>query len=314
MRSGRAEATRGSFLGRLGGFFLLACGAVACREQASEGCAERLRSLADHGAEVVGESPGEAVSCDEVSAADRLALEALDVQLGRLPQAARGAIGPVRVQLWHPSGGRVGDPHVDGSNGLLIVDPRSPAVGDGTIWLHELAHVLVHTATEKKGRTAPAPPFAAPSLHAPSLQARLGSAVEEGLADYFASCAGGSTALGAIDGREPRDLSLVRSAGDDADRAAAWETLSLPAAGFSSHRLGGSLASLAFRAYGLDLDLATRGLQALRDAMQAAETTGNSPWSFLSSIARRGGPRAVDLQSLFERWLPSPLRPQEPRP
>jgi hypothetical protein len=284
------------------GSWVIASGVASCKETDNVACEQRLQSLADHQVEVLSGAGDERLSCGELAPADAAALSAVETRLRALPPAAREVVGPFRLRMWRAPGARVGEPHVAAATGDLIVDPRSPAVADLTIWLHELAHVAIHAPlrAERRGGGREA---------APLWRERLQAAIEEGVADYFAACAGSTTRLGAIDGREPRDL--AEAPVDEPASAAAWETLPFPGADFEPHRLGASLASLAFRDHGVDLDLA---LVAVRSVRQVDGTKANSPRALVYEIAQRGAPRAPELHLLFQRWLPPPLRSQEPTP
>ncbi len=170
-------------------------------------------------------------------------------------------------------------------------DSRSIVVGDGaletnrSVWLHELAHA----------RVAGARPSG-------ELALRLATAIEEGVADYFAAAVGKSPVLGA--GEAQRDLRSPPRVGPS-------EWASLAFSGFDAHRMGWLLAA---KLYARDPE----GGSLLRDAVacldgestlsSAAESPAAVVDAFLAACPAQGRAR---LAAVLADWLPLELHSPE---
>lgn len=241
-------------------------------------CEEHRKSLAARNVQVEGTCASEDASAS---------LASLGEALQALPAEHRTST--LSVRLDESAVGAEREPHVPPTSRTIVFAPSSRAARDPSIWLHEIAHVRAR-GTHARYTTS---------------VARLRRAVEEGMADYYAASARHEPLVGAIDGREVRN---VREAPPLA--LSEWATLPFPSAPFDAHRFGGALAALAFEAHEYDLDLARIALDALaRNPMPGSEP--RTPLALVEWLTPGDVPRSSELRLLLCTWLPSELRTNE---
>lgn len=151
------------------------------------------------------------LACADARVDDPLhvALELVPAELSPGPIALRIATGRTRI-------------HAEPERGELVVS-SDLVDADQSVWLHELAHFGVHgpRPTSSVGR-------------------RLASAIEEGVADYFAATLRGSTRVG--DSR----IGIRDLAHPPRISAESWASLGL--SGFDSHHFGWAFAAELWKA------------------------------------------------------------------
>lgn len=175
----------------------------------------------------------------------------------------------------------VQDVSVDRDTGDVLLSKEARGAFEVSIWLHELAHARARP--RYSGHNA--------------LEKRVLSAIEEGVADYFAAVLSGSPSIGTAGRRRRLDGPLT-------GRAETW--LTVVWRDFDPHVLGGELAAILWR-------LAPRAGPLLNDTLLCLadfEASGEfaAPWPMLSKLSSTCPSRSRPLLvRAFERWAkPNP--------
>ena len=204
------------------------------------------------------------------------ALDSVPVELGRPKQI------DVRIERGRD------EISYDAEKGAIFVHPRAGDELVHSVWLHEIAHVIVRGGRPERdpGR-------------------RVMAAVEEGVADWLAASVSASPELGRVHASGAvRDLRSPppRSSTD-------WALLALPGIEKDVHELGWQLAALLFRAEPTPGPLLNDVVRALADPAAfrgPSDTPGGALEAFVLRCPQRSRQR---LRDVLVAWVPRELFP-----
>jgi hypothetical protein len=216
------------------------------------------------------------------------ALDAIPLELGRPKHV------DVRIEE------RLDGISYDTEKGAILVHPGASDELVHSVWLHEIAHVIVRGGRPERdpGR-------------------RVMAAVEEGVADWMAASLSESPELGRVHAGRAARGSGARKTGDAVRdlrfppprSTTDWAMLALPGIEKDVHELGWQLAALLFRAEPAPGPLLSDVVRALSDPAAFAgrsDTPGGALEAFVLRCPQRSRQR---LRDVLVAWVPRELFP-----